>query len=273
MTRTQRIIAVAVGAFALIAVGYAIPPHQSRAPTTAPVATVPPPTKDVRKLSFKNGTLKVGMTSDEFVEVVPANAVVDQHVSADPDYPSSLFVWKVAQFEGQKFTVFLARLGGEGPYKVIQIQLEDPPKEGDPPAIDGPPTPLRHAHEPSLSDLSEAKRVAAAVTICDLAMTDFAKRLAGQGDASQLGRYKAAVRAEAECRGAYLHLGELPHSELTEVCREEVSTRRFAAQQAVTLFGDTVTPAKVSKLQMAIDDVPAAALACATALKSAQSGS
>lgn len=126
------------------------------------------------------------------------------------------------------------------------------------------------ASEPQIP---ERDQVTAALTMCDLAMSELGDQLAGQGDVSELGRYQAAVRAEAECKAAYLHIGKLPRSDLTTACEEEMSVKYFAADRAVRLFADTPTPRKLTELQDAVADVPAAAQACATALSSAKSGS
>lgn len=126
--------------------------------------------------------------------------------------------------------------------------------------------------QPATNDVPEATQVTTAVTMCDLAMNDFADRLAGTDDTSQIGRYEAALQAEADCRDAYLKIGKLPQSGLTEACQEAMSVKRFAAKQAVRLFEDETTPKKFVAFKTALADAPKAVEACALALKLAQSG-
>lgn len=132
------------------------------------------------------------------------------------------------------------------------------------------PRPTSPSPPSSIPSLSESERIAAAITVCDVAMADFSERLAGKGDATLQGRYEAAVRAEEQCRVAYIQIGKLPRTDLSRVCEEDASIRHFAAKKAVELFGEAPTPRKMKDFEAATADVPSGTQACSSALKVAQ---
>ncbi len=73
-------------------------------------------------LKLKRGTIRIGMTSDEFVKVVRPNEVVSQKVEQDLDHPGSMRVTKSCSVDGKDFLVVLARVMDPGPYLVVGIK-------------------------------------------------------------------------------------------------------------------------------------------------------
>ncbi len=74
-----------------------------------------------QSLKLSKGTIRVGMTSDDFILIVPASAIVNQVVKPDPASPGSLVVRKDCRVDGKEFTVILARENDPGPYVIIGI--------------------------------------------------------------------------------------------------------------------------------------------------------
>lgn len=73
------------------------------------------------EIRLSRGVIRAGMSSDEFVAIVPASAVIDQRVTPDTVIPGSLKIWKDCRIEGKDFTVILARLTDPGPYFVMSV--------------------------------------------------------------------------------------------------------------------------------------------------------
>lgn len=72
-------------------------------------------------LVLGKGIIKVGMVSDDFIEIVSTNEIVNQIVDSDPKNPNSLVVRKDCRVENKEFTVILARNPDPGPYRIISI--------------------------------------------------------------------------------------------------------------------------------------------------------
>jgi hypothetical protein len=76
---------------------------------------------NVELLVLKKGIIKVGMVSDDFVEIVSAKEIINQIVEADPLNPNSLIVRKDCKVDNTEFSVILARKSDPGPYRVVSI--------------------------------------------------------------------------------------------------------------------------------------------------------
>lgn len=72
-------------------------------------------------LVLRKGIIKVGMVSDDFIEIVSSNEIVNQIVDTDPKNPHNLVVRKDCRVENKEFSVILARNPDPGPYRIISI--------------------------------------------------------------------------------------------------------------------------------------------------------
>jgi hypothetical protein len=75
-----------------------------------------------KSLTLTRGIITVGMTSDDFVEILPAgDGCVNQEVKPDPKSQNSLLITKDCNVDGAEFIVVLARVQDPGPYRIISI--------------------------------------------------------------------------------------------------------------------------------------------------------
>jgi hypothetical protein len=80
--------------------------------------------KSVQTLKLPRGTIRVGMTSDDFIKVLSAKDMVSQTVERDPDIRDSLVVRKIFRAGGKHFIVALARIQDPGPYRITSIEVK-----------------------------------------------------------------------------------------------------------------------------------------------------
>jgi hypothetical protein len=73
------------------------------------------------EIRLSRGVVRTGISSDQFVAIVPASAIIDQRVVPDSAHPGSMKVWKDCLIEGREFTVLLARITDPGPYIVVSV--------------------------------------------------------------------------------------------------------------------------------------------------------
>lgn len=86
------------------------PPSPAAAQATQPL----PKTKEVESLKLKRGTIKVGMTFDSLLEVIPG-----KHISN----LDSLGRTKKCSVEGREFTIRVERTEDPGPYRLVGIEI------------------------------------------------------------------------------------------------------------------------------------------------------
>jgi hypothetical protein len=80
---------------------------------------------EVKSLTVRGKTIKVGDTSDHVVTILKSNDIVNQTVSKDPSNPNSLLVIKHFKVKGKNFTIHFGRIQDPGPYKVIKIIADE----------------------------------------------------------------------------------------------------------------------------------------------------
>lgn len=96
-------------------------------PVSASVTTPPPAPQEpvlwnVESIDLPKGTIRLGMSSDQFVNLVSSKNVINQVVKPDPADPSSLVVRKDCKVGNIEFTVILAR-DDDSPYRIIGLLI------------------------------------------------------------------------------------------------------------------------------------------------------
>lgn len=113
-------------------------------------------------LVLRKGIIKVGMVSDDFIEIVSTKEIVNQIVETDPINQNSLVVRKDCKVENIEFSVILARNPDPGPYRIISILTRKNTIET--------PTTRHKKEEPSSSSLTSKIE-----TIEDFKISEFYK--------------------------------------------------------------------------------------------------
>ena len=75
------------------------------------------------ELKLTRGTIREGMTSDQFVAIVRKTEITSQDVQQDPNVAGSLLVKKTCSVEGRTFTATFGRKAMPGPYVLLKLSL------------------------------------------------------------------------------------------------------------------------------------------------------
>jgi hypothetical protein len=76
---------------------------------------------EIKSINVRGGIIKINDTADHVFEILNKSDMTDQKIQKDPNNPNSLLVVKNYNVNGQRFTLYFARVSDPGPYKVIKI--------------------------------------------------------------------------------------------------------------------------------------------------------
>lgn len=79
---------------------------------------------DVDSIKVRGKIVRVNDTADEVFEILTKSDMVDQKVQKDPNNPNSLLIVKNYNVDGNRFTLYFARVQDPGPYRVIRIRAD-----------------------------------------------------------------------------------------------------------------------------------------------------